>query len=67
LRYGQLDVSDAAIDEAARAAHAHDFIMRLERGYETELAEAGQGLSGGKRQRLSIARAFLKKRADRRQ
>jgi ABC-type multidrug transport system fused ATPase/permease subunit len=60
LRYGQLDASDEAIEEAARAAHAHDFIMRLPHGYDTELAEAGQGLSGGERQRLSIARAFLK-------
>ena len=44
LRYGQLDASDAAIEEAARAAHAHDFIMRLPHGYDTQLAEAGQGL-----------------------
>jgi ABC-type multidrug transport system fused ATPase/permease subunit len=60
LRYGHLDATDEAVEEAARAAHAHDFIMRLPRGYDTELAEAGQGLSGGERQRLSIARAFLK-------
>ena len=60
LRYGRLDASDAEIEEAARAAHAHDFIMRLPHGYDTELAEAGSGLSGGEKQRLSIARAFLK-------
>ncbi|HEY9466171.1 MAG TPA: ABC transporter ATP-binding protein [Vicinamibacterales bacterium] len=60
LRYGQLDASDEAIEQAARAAHAHDFIMRLPDGYDTELSEAGQGLSGGEKQRLSIARAFLK-------
>jgi ATP-binding cassette subfamily B protein/subfamily B ATP-binding cassette protein MsbA len=60
LRYGLLEADDAAIEEAARAANAHDFIMRLERGYETELAEAGGGLSVGEKQRLSIARAFLK-------
>jgi ABC-type multidrug transport system fused ATPase/permease subunit len=60
LRYGRLDAGDAEIEEAARAAHAHEFISKLERGYDTELAEAGAGLSGGERQRLSIARAFLK-------
>jgi ATP-binding cassette, subfamily B, bacterial len=60
LRYGHLDATDEAVEDAARAAHAHDFIMRLPHGYDTELAEAGQGLSGGERQRLSIARAFLK-------
>jgi ABC-type multidrug transport system fused ATPase/permease subunit len=60
LRYGRLDADDEAIEQAARAAHAHEFIMRLEHGYDTELSEAGAGLSGGERQRLSIARAFLK-------
>jgi ABC-type multidrug transport system fused ATPase/permease subunit len=60
LRYGRLDADDEAIEQAARAAHAHDFIVRLEKGYDTDLAEAGNSLSGGQRQRLSIARAFLK-------
>jgi ATP-binding cassette subfamily B protein len=60
LRYGELHADDEAVVVAARAANAHDFIMRLEHGYETELAEAGAGLSGGEKQRLSIARAFLK-------
>jgi ATP-binding cassette subfamily B protein/subfamily B ATP-binding cassette protein MsbA len=60
LRYGRLDATDAEIEHAARAAHAHDFIMRLPHGYETELAEAGSSLSGGEKQRLSIARAILK-------
>ncbi len=60
IRYGRLDATDAEVEEAARAAHAHDFIMRLPRGYRTEVAEAGGGLSGGERQRLSIARAVLK-------
>jgi ATP-binding cassette, subfamily B, bacterial len=60
LRYGALDADDAAIERAARAAGAHEFIVRLPHGYDTELAEAGIGLSGGERQRLSIARAFLK-------
>jgi ABC-type multidrug transport system fused ATPase/permease subunit len=60
LRYGRLDASDAEIEAAARAAHAHDFIMSLPKGYDTELGEGGAGLSGGQRQRLSVARAFLK-------
>jgi ABC-type multidrug transport system fused ATPase/permease subunit len=60
LRYGALDATDEEIEAAARAANAHDFIMRLPRGYDTELSEAGSGLSGGERQRLTIARAFLK-------
>jgi ABC-type multidrug transport system fused ATPase/permease subunit len=60
LRYGNLDSDDLAIERAARAANAHQFIMELEHGYDTELAEAGSGLSGGERQRLSIGRAFLK-------
>jgi ABC-type multidrug transport system fused ATPase/permease subunit len=60
LRYGRLDASDAEVEEAARAAHAHDFIARLPRRYDTPIAEAGGGLSGGERQRLSVARAFVK-------
>ena len=60
LRYGRLDASAEEIEQAARAAHAHDFIARLAKGYETEIAEAGGSLSGGERQRLSVARAILK-------
>ncbi|HEY7292322.1 MAG TPA: ABC transporter ATP-binding protein [Vicinamibacterales bacterium] len=60
LRYGQLDATTEQIQEAARAAHAHDFVSRLPQAYETEIAEAGGGLSGGERQRLSVARAILK-------
>jgi len=60
IRYGRLDATREEIEQAARAAHAHDFITRLAKGYDTEIAEAGGGLSGGERQRLSIARAILK-------
>jgi ATP-binding cassette subfamily B protein/subfamily B ATP-binding cassette protein MsbA len=60
IRYGRLDASDAEVEQAARAAHAHEFVKRLRQGYETPIAEAGASLSGGERQRLSIARALLK-------
>jgi ABC-type multidrug transport system fused ATPase/permease subunit len=60
LRYGRLDASPQEIEDAARAAHAHEFISHLPKKYETEIAEAGGGLSGGERQRLSVARAILK-------
>jgi ABC-type multidrug transport system fused ATPase/permease subunit len=60
IRYGRLDATNQEVEEAARAAHAHDFIARLPKGYDTEIAEAGGGLSGGERQRLSVARAILK-------
>ena len=60
LRYGRLDATVDDVQQAASAAHAHDFITRLPRGYDTPLAEAGGSLSGGERQRLSIARALLK-------
>src|SRR5205085_12143701 len=54
LRYGRLDATDEEIEQAARAAHAHEFIARLPNGYQTEIAQAGGGLSGGERQRLSV-------------
>jgi len=60
LRYGRLDATREDIEGAARAAHAHEFISRLPKGYDTEIAEAGGSLSGGERQRLSVARAILK-------
>jgi ABC-type multidrug transport system fused ATPase/permease subunit len=59
IRYGRLDATDAEVEEAARAAHAHEFIIALPEGYRTEMDNAGAALSGGQRQRLSIARAFL--------
>jgi ABC-type multidrug transport system fused ATPase/permease subunit len=60
LRYGRLDATPEEIEAAARAAHAHDFISHLAKGYETDIAEAGGSLSGGERQRLSVARAIIK-------
>jgi ABC-type multidrug transport system fused ATPase/permease subunit len=60
IRYGRLDATDEDVEQAARAAHAHEFIVRLPKGYDTPLAEAGGSLSGGERQRLGIARALLK-------
>jgi ATP-binding cassette subfamily B protein/subfamily B ATP-binding cassette protein MsbA len=60
IRYGRLDASQDDIVEAARAANAHDFIMRLPNQYETALGERGAQLSGGERQRIAVARAFLK-------
>jgi ATP-binding cassette, subfamily B, bacterial MsbA len=60
IAYGRQDVSLSEVEGAARAAYAHDFIMRLPRGYDTRLGEAGHLLSVGERQRISIARALLK-------
>jgi ATP-binding cassette subfamily B protein len=59
ILYGRLDATDDEVVEAARAVGAHDFIMRLEHGYDTELHERGQNLSVGQRQLISFARAVL--------
>jgi ATP-binding cassette, subfamily B, multidrug efflux pump len=59
IAYGRPDASDAAIEAAARAAQAHDFIMSFPDGYATVVGERGIGLSGGQRQRIAIARALL--------
>ncbi len=60
IAYGSLDISEADIVRAARAANAHEFISRLPQGYDTLIGEQGTKLSGGERQRISIARAILK-------
>jgi ATP-binding cassette subfamily B protein len=59
IAYGKPDASREEIVAAARAAHAHEFILRLAHGYDSLVGERGQGLSGGERQRISIARALL--------
>jgi subfamily B ATP-binding cassette protein MsbA len=60
IAYGQPAVSQREVESAARAALAHDFIMRLPAGYDTVIGEKGVRLSGGERQRIAIARALLK-------
>lgn len=60
IRYGRLDATDEEVIEAAKAANAHDFIMKLADGYDTKIGERGITLSGGQRQRMAIARAILK-------
>ena len=60
IAYGRADADSAAIEEAARAANAHEFIAALAEGYATQVGERGMRLSGGERQRIALARAFLK-------
>ena len=60
IAYGQPDVPMALVEEAAKMALAHDFILRMPEGYNTRIGEKGVRLSGGERQRLAIARAILK-------
>ena len=60
IAYGRPGANDGAISRAAQAAGAHDFIVRLPRGYRTPVGERGMQLSGGERQRIALARAFLK-------
>ncbi len=60
IAYGRPGASRAEIETSAHAAHAHEFIVQLEHGYDTPIGERGQRLSGGQRQRLAIARAILR-------
>jgi len=60
IAFGRPAATQGEIEEAARAAHAHDFIVGLDEGYDTPIGERGQRLSGGQRQRLAIARALLR-------
>ena len=60
IRYGKLDATDQEVIEAAKKAHAHEFILNTYKGYESLLGENGVKISGGQRQRIAIARAILK-------
>ena len=59
IRYGRLGATDEEIIEAAKAVNAHDFIMKMEKGYDTELSERGAGLSAGQRQLIAFARTMV--------
>jgi subfamily B ATP-binding cassette protein MsbA len=60
ISYGCPEATKAEIEAAARSAHAHEFIVAMEQGYDTMIGERGQRLSGGQRQRIAIARAILR-------
>lgn len=60
IAYGNFDATDEEIKEAARKANIHDFILTMDKGYDTEVGERGVKLSGGQKQRIAIARVFLK-------
>ncbi len=60
IKYGKLDATKKEIERAAKLAHAHEFIIEQENGYDTELGDKGCTLSGGQQQRISIARAILR-------
>jgi subfamily B ATP-binding cassette protein MsbA len=60
IAYGAMNVTRQEVEDAARAANAHEFVVALPQGYDTKIGERGQRLSGGQRQRIAIARALLK-------
>ena len=60
IRMGRPEATDAEVESAAKLAYAHDFIINLEEGYDTNVGERGNNLSGGQRQHIAIARAILK-------
>ena len=60
IRYGRPDATDEEVMEAAKLANAHEFIMQLPQGYQTDIGQRGVKLSGGQKQRIAIARVFLK-------
>ena len=60
IAFGMEDVTEEDVIRAAKIANAHDFVMQMEQGYQTNIGDRGAKLSGGQRQRLSIARAVLK-------
>ena len=60
IRLGRLDATDAELEEAAKQANAHSFIVRLSDKYDTQVGERGAQLSGGQKQRIAIARALLR-------
>jgi ATP-binding cassette subfamily B protein len=60
IRYGRSDAADREVEQAARRAHAHDFIAEMPAGYDAQVGERGVKLSGGQRQRIAIARVILK-------
>jgi ATP-binding cassette subfamily B protein len=60
IRLGRLDASDTEVEDAAKAAEIHDFIMTMPEGYDTVVGERGSRLSGGQRQRMAIARAIIR-------
>jgi ATP-binding cassette, subfamily B, bacterial len=59
IRYGRLDATDEEIEEAAKLAGAHDFIMRLDKGYDQQVGEGGNLLSVGQKQLISLTRAIM--------
>ena len=64
IRMGRQGATDEEVIAAAKAANAHDFILAMPKGYDTQIGENGVFMSGGQRQRLSIARAMLRKSPD---